>query len=405
MRLNQLAKEKADKIQELEKMKNIITEEQRALTSDELKKCDELKKDIEILNGNIRMLEEETKNDFTKINALQDKNLGQRLSELGSGEVINAHELRAVGLSLGPTGDGDQASTPLGDTAKVSFADNIIESITHISGLFDAIHKETLTGAEKVVPFSKQRVGKFVGMKELSEYARNTADIDSVKLEPNKFGTIIGLSKELIEDYGYNIEGYICRELGDALGETLDELIIKGAVIEGKTLEGLDSFGNDDDYSHKLDLASEDVGIDEILKLYYKLPIKYRNKATWVINEALAEKFTALKDANGQPILVPNYHTTPFGTGYTLFGRPVIVNSYVGVDSRKVMFFGDLNRAILCGIRKHLELSRSTEAGFFTDEILIKASIRLDIKKLQTDSMAYAELPNTTGRAKSTTNS
>lgn len=403
MNLNQLAKERTDKIQELEKMKNIIMTEQRVLTNAELDKCNKLKKDIDNLAENIKILEEKVEEDFIKTECIKEKSLAERLQTLTSGEVINAHELRAVGLSLNAAGSDGEASTPLGDTAKVSFADSIIESITYISGLFEAIHKETLTGAEKVIPFSKQRVGKFVGVKELDEYARNTAKIGSVKLEPNKLGTVIGISKELLEDYGYNIEGYICRELGDALAETLDELIVKGATIDDKKIDGLNSFGDDD--SHKLQLTSENVGIDEILKLYYKLPIKYRNKATWVINEILAERFTSLKDTNGQPILVPNYHSTPFGAGYTLLGRPVIVSPYVGVENEKIMFFGDLNRSILCGIRKHLELSRSTEAGFFIDEIVIKASIRLDVKKVQSEAMAYAEIPKSSGRAKASTNS
>ena len=204
------------------------------------------------------------------------------------------------------------------------------------------------------------------------------------------------MSKELIEDYGYDIESYIIREISDALAETLDELIVKGMRIGQKTIDGLESFNatataNGQDGSHGVAITKSGATIDDISKVYHKLPAKYRPKAVWVISETLAEQLTNLKDATGNPLLIPSYNTAPFGSSYTLFGKPVIVNSFVnsefGAANKKVLYFGDLTRALICGIRKTLTLTKSSEAGFFYDEEIIKATTRLDIKKAQADAI------------------
>ena len=62
-----------------------------------------------------------------------------------------------------------------------------------------------------------------------------------------------------------------------------------------------------------------------------------------------------------------------------------------GATGNKVIFFGDLQRALVVGPRKSMTIKKSEEAGFLNDTVVLKANTRLDIKKAMCEAMAYYE--------------
>lgn len=408
MNLMELAKERTDTINELEEMKNVITKENRALNTEEIEKVEKLKAKLDGLQQSIRLLEESIDWKSSKATDLiEQRTFNDRLNRLDNHETLDLAEFRAKGIAMTETdkNGGADKTTPLSSTAKNSFADEIIKLATQTSGLFDAVKKVTLPSALHKIPVARKGLSRLVGVQELEEYTRDAFKIEPVILEPQKLGSVLGVSKELIKDYGYDIEGYILGLFNDAFKETLDHIIVKGATIGNYKIEGLESFDPTTDGSHKFEIDGNKIDIDALTEMYYTLPSVYRGSATWVISDKVARILTGLKDANGNPLLFPSYSVAPFGSRYTLFGRPVIVNSYVDEDvtteDKKIIYFGDLSRAIVFGIRDTLELAKSTEVGFIRDEILIKAMTRIDIKKLQTDAMVVG-VTKTTATTKST---
>lgn len=208
-------------------------------------------------------------------------------------------------------------------------------------------------------------------MKELADYAKQTANFEPIMLEAHKFGTLITFSEEVIEDTGYNIEAELLKQLSEAYGITLDEMLVKGENSMG--VEGLDSFKG---VATEIEVDQAALTDEHITAMYFALPIKYRQNATWVISDEVAKALTDLKDKQGKPLLVQSYNGSPFGAGSLLLGRPVIINEHVDQ-----IFFGDLQRALIVGERKSLSLQKSTEYGFIRDEVAIKANMRLDIKQ------------------------
>jgi HK97 family phage major capsid protein len=75
---------------------------------------------------------------------------------------------------------------------------------------------------------------------------------------------------------------------------------------------------------------------------------------------------------------------TTSGTGYSFLGYPVfisqVLNSTAGTDASKVKaLFGNLRLASTMGVRRGTDVAVSTEYGFATDQIALRATTRFDI--------------------------
>lgn len=284
---------------------------------------------------------------------------------------------------------GQQTST--GNIAKMTFANYIIQKLPYISPLYARMRKEPLNGKTHAIPVQKKKLPKFVRMKELQEYSKTQASYEQIKMEAVKYGTLVVISEECVQDTGYDIVGDIKAQILEGYALTLDELMVKGDTEEG--VEGLISLDNTTDGSHEV--VQETLGtitIDEIEKIYYAVPKQYRKNGTWIFSDDTARLMNGLKYSDGKPLLKEGYNGKPFGEDSTLMGCPVIISNEMAnlneTDSKAIVF-GDLSKGFIVAPRKSLTVQKSTEFGWIEDSIAYKANVRLDIKKALTETMAY----------------
>lgn len=294
---------------------------------------------------------------------------------------------------------GQQTST--GNIAKMTFANYIIQKLPYISPLYARMRKEPLNGKTHAIPVQKKKLPKFVRMKELQEYSKTQASYEQIKMEAVKYGTLVVISEECVQDTGYDIVGDIKAQILEGYALTLDELMVKGDTEEG--VEGLISLDNTTDGSHEV--VQETLGtitIDEIEKIYYAVPKQYRKNGTWIFSDDTARLMNGLKYSDGKPLLKEGYNGKPFGEDSTLMGCPVIISNEMAnlneTDSKAIVF-GDLSKGFIVAPRKSLTVQKSTEFGWIEDSIAYKANVRLDIKKALTETMAYYKTKGE-GRAK-----
>ncbi|MDU4978566.1 MAG: phage major capsid protein [Clostridium celatum] len=294
---------------------------------------------------------------------------------------------------------GQQTST--GNIAKMTFANYIIQKLPYISPLYARMRKEPLNGKTHAIPVQKKKLPKFVRMKELQEYSKTQASYEQIKMEAVKYGTLVVISEECVQDTGYDIVGDIKAQILEGYALTLDELMIKGDPEEG--VEGLISLDSETDGSHEV--AQETLGaitIDEIEKIYYAVPKQYRKNGTWIFSDDTARLMNGLKYSDGKPLLKEGYNGKPFGEDSTLMGCPVIISNEMAnlneTDSKAIVF-GDLSKGFIVAPRKSLTVQKSTEFGWIEDSIAYKANVRLDIKKALTETMAYYKTKDV-GRSK-----
>lgn len=371
-----LIEQRNELIAKMEAILKVAETETRAFTSEELEKVEGYKQEIANIDATIKM-NEETRSYTRKPagnKAPEVRSLVEEIRELNADankEIeVGEREMRDKSHTLSADAVGtSNASTA--NIAKTTYANYILDKLAYVSPLYGAVRHERFGNSKHQIPVQANKLGKFVPMKELADYAKQTADFEQITLEAHKFGTLITFSEEVLEDTGYNVEAELLRQLKESYALTLDEMIVKGESTMG--VEGLNSFKG---VATEVEVAQEALTAEHITEMYFALPIKYRQNATWVISDDVARKLTDLKDTNGRPLLVQSYTGSPFGASSTLLGRPVIINEHVDQ-----IFFGDLKRALIVGERKSLSLQKSTEYGFIRDEIAIKANMRMDIKK------------------------
>ena len=371
-----LIEQRNELIAKMEAVLKLAETESRAFTVEEVDKVEGYKSEIANIDATIKMHEEARS--FTKKPAEKKvekvRSLAAEIRDLqadANKEVeIGERELRdnTHTISNDATGSSNASTANI---AKTTYASYILDKLAYISPLYSAVRHERFGNSKHQIPVQATKLGKFVPMKELADYAKQTANFEPIMLEAHKFGTLITFSEEVIEDTGYNIEAELLKQLSEAYGITLDEMLVKGENSMG--VEGLDSFKG---VATEIEVDQAALTDEHITAMYFALPIKYRQNATWVISDEVAKALTDLKDKQGKPLLVQSYNGSPFGAGSLLLGRPVIINEHVDQ-----IFFGDLQRALIVGERKSLSLQKSTEYGFIRDEVAIKANMRLDIKQ------------------------
>lgn len=315
----------------------------------------------------------------------EESKIDEIRNAIENNEELDLRELEVRTMTIGEATDGN---TSAGNIKKTTYADYILKRLPYISPLYGAMRKEVLTSATHTIPIQKNKIGKFVKMNELQKYASQHADYNTVKVEPNKYGTLITFSEEVLADLGYNLESDMLSQLTEAYGATLDELIVCGDSSNG--VEGLNSF-IDDENAHLVEQATAGkITSDELVDIYYSLPVQYRNNATWIISDATARELSKLTYNDGTPVLFTGYNNAPVGQNSTILGKPVIINDYVADLSTEGagIFFGDLTKSLVVAPRKAFTIKRSDEYGFIDDSIAIKANVRLDIKKTLGEAMA-----------------
>ena len=371
-----LVEQRNELIAKMEAVLKLAETETRAFTAEEVEKVEGYKAEIANIDATIKMHEEARS--FTKKpaekNTEEVRSLTKEIRDLqadSNKEVeIGNRELRDKAHTIANDATGSSNSSTA-NIAKTTYADYILDKLAYISPLYSAVRHERFGNSKHQIPVQANKLGKFVPMKELADYAKQTASFEPIMLEAHKFGTLITFSEEVLEDTGYNVEAELLKQLAEAYGVTLDEMLVKGESTMG--LKGLESFKS---VATEVEVNQEALTTEHITAMYFALPIKYRQNATWVISDEMAQKLTDLKGTDGKPLLVQSYNGSPFGAGSMLLGRPVIINEHVDQ-----IYFGDLQRALIVGERKSLTLQKSTEYGFIRDEVAIKANMRLDIKQ------------------------
>lgn len=311
--------------------------------------------------------------------------------ETGKEIDISNIEMRDMGMTTPASGSNTSVSV----LGRQTFASYILKKLPQLCRLYAAVRKEPLGGATHSIPVQKNKIGKFVNVKEFADYVKQNADYDQIKLEAQKYGALVVISEEALEDTGYSLEADVREQIEEGYAATVEGLIVHGDSAVG--VHGLESISDADGAIKVTQKTAGKITLEEIEAIYKALPRKYRKNATWIFNDEVAQTLAALKDGQGRPLLYNSLNGEPFGDGSLLLGRPVIVTDEMagtastGATGNKVIFFGDLQRALVVGPRKSMTIKKSEEAGFLNDTVVLKANTRLDIKKAMCEAMAYYE--------------
>lgn len=185
-------------------------------------------------------------------------------------------------------------------------------------------------------------------------------------LTARKVAAILYSSDELIEDSDiFDVVQLIISLFGEEIGQEEEKVIWSGNNTTQP--EGIDAAGT------VASIAAVGQDFDDLVRLQYALPRRYRANATFVMNSEDAQEISLLKDSNGQYLWRPSREA---GSPDQLLGKPVVICDHVPLGK---IYYGDFKRAYFLGDRKRMtvKVSQETETAFTKDQTAIRVVARI----------------------------
>ena len=194
----------------------------------------------------------------------------------------------------------------------------------------------------------------------------------SVTLKSQKVAVLTKISRELLTDAGFDIEQFLAEDLGIALGVKVNSLLTVGTgTVQANgivTAAGSGVTGST--------AVAGAFTADNLIDLAHSVDGAYvRQGAGWMMRRTSLGAVRKLKDSAGYYLFTP---AATVGTPDTILGFPVFDNPDVvaTATSAKSVVFGSFKNYIVRTVGG-IEIARSEDAYFNTDEVGIRATIRV----------------------------
>jgi HK97 family phage major capsid protein len=315
--------------------------------------------------------------------------IGSRIMQkLSTGRPMSPAEVRV--LTDGYVGNVPNTS---GGIVPIDFYDQLLSYLIEVSGVMQTgpTVLNTVGGEPIQIPIVNQHTGLSSATQSTVSAAQGgvlpSADpiFAQKTLTANKFGIMIQVSRELIDDSGVNLLGYLAMSAGRALGNFLgNELVNGGSGISGNILAAPVAITGPASASGT-SAAPDTTGIVEggptyanLVDMEYSVIAPYRQSRScyWLAADKTLGTLRKLTDTVGRPIWEPS---TVLGAPDLLLGKPLVADPFmpaIGVGNKSIVF-GDFSQyfiRMVGGVR----FERSDDFAFSTDLVSFRAIIRAD---------------------------
>ena len=270
-----------------------------------------------------------------------------------------------------------------GYTVPVNMYDNIVRSLRDLSSVMEAGAAviSTAGGEDITVPKSNAFPTAAIVAEE-GTFGGSDSTFGVATLGAYKYGFLSTASVELLQDSAFNIEAYIASVGAEALSHAMNTHFITGtgtgqpegvstaAVTTGDTLT-----------------TKGVITADELVDFAYSLQRQYRPAASWLVSDAFVLAARKLKDGNGQYLWQPGLTASQPDI---LVGSPVFTDAAMPALAATVditqAVYGDLKRAYMVRLAGGINITRSDEYAFASDQITWKFSLRADGRVVDTNA-------------------
>jgi HK97 family phage major capsid protein len=262
-----------------------------------------------------------------------------------------------------------------GNTVPTSFYERLMAHLIEVSAVMQAgaTVLNTASGESIQVPKTTSHSTAAI-VTEGSAITASDPAFGQVPLGAFKYGTLIQVSRELLDDTGVDLEGYLSMQAGRALGNAFGAHAITG--IGSTTPRGVIT-----DATLGVTGSASVVGAfnsDNLIDLFYSVIAPYRASAStkWIMRDSSVAVARKLKDTTGQYIWQPGLTAD---APDTILGKQVLTDPNVPTVAlaAKSVVFGDFSQFFVRfagGVR----FERSDDYAFNTDLVTFRALLRAD---------------------------
>lgn len=262
-----------------------------------------------------------------------------------------------------------------GNTVPTGFYNQLIAHLIEVSGIMQTGPTVLRTASGEAIPVPKTTAhGTAALVAEGAAFAEDDPAFGQVTLNAYKYGKLLQISQELVEDTGVDLLGYLAMAAGRAVGNAVGTHLVTGdgsakpnGVVTAATLGVTGGAG-----------VTGAFTADDLIDLQFSVISPYRNSPScaWLLRDATLAKVRKLKDTTNQYIWQPSLQV---GAPDVLLGKPVYTDpnvAAVGLSAKSVLF-GDFSQYFVRQVRA-IRFERSTDYAFANDLITYRIAIRMD---------------------------
>ncbi len=208
--------------------------------------------------------------------------------------------------------------------------------------------------------------------------------LGSVSLGAYKYGFLVQVTQELIEDENFDLLGFLAEQTGIAIGNAFGAHAITGTgtgqptgILTGSTLGVTGPTGTSTSFGTH---TTAGQGGDLLIDLAGSLadPYQRSRSAAWIMRAATLTAIRKLRDSTGNYVFSTD--VIPGSGSYgTLLGRPVYLDPNMpamGVSTKSVLF-GDISKYWVRRVNG-LRFQQSEDFAFDKDLVTFRGLARLD---------------------------
>jgi HK97 family phage major capsid protein len=286
--------------------------------------------------------------------------------EVRADRPMGTEEFRA--LSKVTAGSG-------GNTVRVGFYDRLLAHLIEVSGILRAGPTILNTSTGERIPVPKTTAhSTAVRTAEAAQIPSSDPVFGQVPLDAYKYALLLQVSTELVNDTSVDMEGYIAKQAGQAVGNAFGAEAIGGTGVDQPnglvTAAALGVKG------------ASGVGgtftCDNLIDLFFSVISPYRNSSScgWLLKDSSLAVARKLKDSTGQYLWQPSLQV---GVPDTILAKPVHSDPYVpavGPGTRSVLF-GDISQYFVRQVST-IQFRQSEHFAFDSDMQTYRVTYRAD---------------------------
>ena len=266
---------------------------------------------------------------------------------------------------------GTQASS----IVPTDFYDMLIAHLIEVSGLMQCGPTVLNTGGGETLQVPKTTAhSTATTAAQAGAFVSSDPAFSMQSLSAVKFGVLLQVARELIDDTAVDLLGYLAMQAGRALGNAFGTALINGTGgISGGLIAGA-----------TLGVTGATTGVSgapsyaNLVDLEYSVIAPYRQSRScyWLAADKTIGGFRKITDTVGRPIWEPS---AVLGSPDLLLGKPLVADPFMPAlaTSAKAIVFGDFSQyfvRLVGGVR----FERSDDFSFANDLVTFRAVLRGD---------------------------
>jgi HK97 family phage major capsid protein len=289
-------------------------------------------------------------------------------------DATTPHDLRTLSKLTASAG---------ANTVPISFYNRLIEHMIEVSGVLMANPTllRTASGEQIQIPkTTAHSTPSGAPIAEAATLASSDPTFGQVPLDAYKYGILLQVSHELLNDTGVDLAGYLARQAGRAIGNWIGAHLVTGTgtnqpngVVTAATVGVTGGAGVVGAFT-----------ADNLIDLFYSVIAPYRNSSScaWLMKDSSVAGLRKLKDTTNQYIWAPGLTADAPDTvlGKRLYTDPNVAATAL---SAKSVVFGDFSTYFVRMVET-LRFERSDDYAFNTDLVSYRAVLRGDGDQVDT---------------------